>query len=795
MKSRKHFFTLIVVFLIFRTISNGQEKIYPGADEKTPARSEYFSWINNTNEGSTEKQTLINLDFFEWLNREYGMQVDIYAFDAGVIDGQHYYGSMDSKRFKQQFPNGFGPIVQKAKAMNTSLGLWGGPDGFGNTPQEEQQRINMMVSLVRDYNFTLFKMDAVCGQLRPEKQDAFCRMMDECRKYNPNLILLNHRLQLGKGTGHITTYLLGSAETYIDVHMVSRVTTPHHRTGAISRGLTPNLTRLAEDHGVCLSSCLDYWEDDLILQAFSRNLVVSPQIYGNPWFLRDDEYPRLARIFNLHRKYRDILVNGIVLPVKEYGPDALSRGDAATRLLTMKNLTWNPARYTITLDQSVGLVPKGTVLVKQYHPTEKIIGVYPFGSRVDIEVAPFRSCLVKLTTEEDKERSIEGCNYEIVKEVKGKPLEIRLLGMPGEKCKIKLRGDFSNYRSALLEKKDQPGLLQGKTIDIRFPGIPLKEDYHRKLGDMAERQVPEDAMTIYEATCFAADNNSLEVRSLYRSGPTGIPQVEVAREAFFKQETFVKRETWDKYLFDGDEKTVFSVSRRCAGMVAGAFRLDLGKTMQLDSLVIKFPEKSVSPEGIRGIVSAGLKTWKGVSLRGGKDWVIDLTKAGSIRYLCLSQSPMRICEVTGYRDNVQVDRSNWRASNIFKNYDDSGFMAAKAWSCNFKLDQIPEGSYLCIAVNGLHGTEKAFAAITVDGNPVGCPDRSPSYLSNVWEYQVASSDRNYTYYVPLTEEMAGKKIEAFLLASDKDIQIKPEVWITAYPAPYQAVDLTLYEKK
>lgn len=27
-----------------------------GADERTPSRSEYFSWINNTNEGSTEKR-------------------------------------------------------------------------------------------------------------------------------------------------------------------------------------------------------------------------------------------------------------------------------------------------------------------------------------------------------------------------------------------------------------------------------------------------------------------------------------------------------------------------------------------------------------------------------------------------------------------------------------------------------------------------------------------------------------------------------------------------------------------
>ena len=43
---------------------------YPqaGADESTPSRSHYFSWIDNTNEGSTERQTLANLDFFKCLH-------------------------------------------------------------------------------------------------------------------------------------------------------------------------------------------------------------------------------------------------------------------------------------------------------------------------------------------------------------------------------------------------------------------------------------------------------------------------------------------------------------------------------------------------------------------------------------------------------------------------------------------------------------------------------------------------------------------------------------------------------
>ena len=283
-----------------------QEKVFPGADEKTPSKAQYFSWINNTNEGTNEEHTRVNLDFFAWLKSEYGMQLDIYAFDAGAIDGARFYGSIYSDRFKKQFPNGFDPIYKQAKSMDIRLGVWGGPDGFGDTPQEEQARIDQMVKLCSDYEFALFKFDAVCGPLRPEKEDAFINMMTAARKHSPDLILLNHRLGLKKSKPHATTFLFGGAETYIDVHMTNSMTAPHHRAEALSRGLVPGLQRLTEDHGVCISSCLDYWDDDLVLQAFNRELILSPQIYGNPWLLNDDEFSKLARIYNLHKKYRDI---------------------------------------------------------------------------------------------------------------------------------------------------------------------------------------------------------------------------------------------------------------------------------------------------------------------------------------------------------------------------------------------------------------------------------------------------------------------------------------------------------
>ena len=434
---------LYIFLLIAANKFYGQQEVFPGADENTPSKSEYFSWINNTNEGATEKQTLINLDFFGWLKKEFGMQLDIYAFDAGAIDGKRFYGSMKSKRFKRQFPRGFDPIYRKASELGIRLGIWGGPDGFGDSPEEEKERIEQMVSLCRDYHFALFKFDAVCGPLRPAKEDAFIRMMKECRRYSPDLILLNHRLGLNKAKKYATTFLWEGAETYIDVFMTNNTTAPHHRAGALSRGLVPGLKRMTEDHGVCISSCLDYWDDDLILQAFNRNLILAPQIYGNPWLLRDDEYPDLARIFNLHKKYNDILVKGIVLPESRYGKYAVSRGDGDTGIITLRNLNWNPHNFNIAIDKECGVEHSGKKYkVIQVHPFMQYLGEYNYGGVVDVEVLPFRSAMFIITSGDYDEPLMQGVRYKIIKD-DDKKTEIELLGLPGTGKEIFL---VNNYK-------------------------------------------------------------------------------------------------------------------------------------------------------------------------------------------------------------------------------------------------------------------------------------------------------------------------------------------------------------
>ena len=327
----------VAINLLAITNGSGQSESINVIHELTPSKAVYFDWINRNWYGSNQNKVAANLRFFKWLHDEYGMQLDIYLMDAGDIDqgpncanshGLPAYGSLETEWFKKRFPDGFAPLVELARSFNCRLGIWLGPDGYGTSAEEAKKRKEMLVKFCKEYNFALFKFDACCSDLSPENQQNFIETMKECRVYSPDLIVLNHRITLnGEARKHTTTFLLEGRETYVDVNISNDVTAPHHRASNLARGLPPNLNRLTEDHGVCFSSALDGWDDDLILQAFNRNLILSPEIYGNPFLLNDDALARLARIYNIHRLYNDILVNGIQLPEEQYGKFAVSRGD------------------------------------------------------------------------------------------------------------------------------------------------------------------------------------------------------------------------------------------------------------------------------------------------------------------------------------------------------------------------------------------------------------------------------------------------------------------------------------
>lgn len=816
--------TSLVAAVLALSRAAGAAEQYPlaGADESTPSRSHYFSWINNTNEGSTEAQTLANLDFFQWLHDAYGMELDIYAFDAGTIDAPHYYGSITSERFKEHYPHGLDPLYEKAKSFGCRLGVWLGPDGFGDTPQEEKARMEMLVSLCRDYDFHLFKVDAVCGQLRTEKQDAFIRMLKQCRAYCPDLIVLNHRLNLGDGLPYVTTRLWGG-EAYIDVWRSNRSAATHNRACCIELGIPVDRPsgrpeRLVEDHGVCLSSALDYWEDDLYIQAFSRNLVLAPELYGNPWFLRDDEFPKLARIFNLCRRYRDRIVNGMLLPTERFGPHAVSRGDDATRIVVLRNTTWDPVTYSIPLDETIGLKGTRPVHVRRLHVSEEILGTFQTGQCVDVEVLPFRACVVLASREPSQELGVNGCAYEVVRDLAGKPAVLQLLGMPGTTAGVSLPRQPRPFTRAVLDGRPVSDLLQGKTVHVAFGGKKLTRPWHRKLSSLAPTAVPHDAEALYEATCFAANNNALEIRSKFRSGPTAIPQVKKARDAFFNQTLLVERGVWDRYLFDDDVNTFFRL--RTGAIGGGALRIDLGEPTEIDTLVLQRVDDRFAPQEAH--VSADLRMWRTVpvaiepeatptatvlrrSYTVDKEWTdigvhrlsIDVSGMGPVRYIRIAGRAENVGEIVGFRQHRKLDRTTWRASNVFASYPQAP--AQRAWMGQFRLDEAARGSYLVVACIGPHGPDGAYAALRVDGRYVGAPRRAVSYPANPWEYGNTRAHAGLSYFFPVTQDMIGKTIQAVVMQFESEDkqgkvalgQLKPEAWITAYLVPYETKELVL----
>ena len=749
-----------------------------GADQLTPSVPQYFSWINNTNEGSTEEQTLVNLEFFQYMKDTFGMTINIYAWDAGNFDGaSEGYGSLQSDKFKAQYPEEYVNVVKRAKEMGIRMGLWGSPDGFGDTPEEEKERFDFYVHLCRDYGFALFKIDGVCGQLRPEKAGVFAEMLRECRKYSPDLIVLNHRLPLYEAEKHVTTYLLGGAETYVDVHLSNGKTAMHNREYMFTRGHTEGLDRLAEDHGVCLSAAMDYFEDELIYQAFGRALIVAPEIYGNPWLLRDDELPKLARIYNLHKRIAPILVNGKLLP-ECYGASAVARGSKDKRFIVTGNDSWEKTTIKVKLGEEIGLEAEGRIAVNLHHPHEQHIGLFNAGDVVEIELMPYRATLIEVAAEAVAEPMFKDCIYEVVREAEdGEPLEIRLL-------------------------RDEEGL------------VDIVEKAPRYLGTLDKTQKePENGEFLYENAMFAIGNDTLEARSAKRAGKTKIPQVQAARDAFFNQLHYRLRGGEARWMFDGDENTFFDcysrVERgRAIRIDGGCLRVDFGKAIDCDRVEIEFfvpdvPTREVPLQNIPYVAeySCDLAKWelsKPMQLTVSKDQfdiqVVRFTKHtlydltgkklvasydvnAALRYLRIAEPMDRIYAVRLIKDGKEVKLDSVPfASNLQAHARRKPVALVKYGE--IRLPEIDRPSYLAVAVNGKHDDECVYCLTEADGKFIGFPRRAPDYKANHWEHWVRSTDENHTFYMDIPEELSGKTITVrALLHNAYKADVKVDVYL------------------
>jgi len=759
-----------------------------GADELTPSRPQYFSWINSTNEGSSESQTIANLEYFGWLKREYGMDLEIYAWDAGNLDGAGgTYEGFASGKLADQYPNGYGPVVEVAKKYGIRMGVWCGPDGFGDTDESAAARHELMVSLCRDYHFAQFKIDGVCGQLRPERRQNFVDMMKECRKYSPDLILLNHRLQLGIGEPYATTFLWNGQETYVDVFVGSNYPCPHNRGYLFFRGNVPGLQRLSEDHGVCISSCVDYYEDDLIYQAFGRCLILAPEIYGNPWLMRDDEQAHLARIYNLHRTYRDILVHGILLP-ESYGPSSVARGDGTTRFITTGNPTWSRKSIRVNLNGEIGLEKCGRVRVSVHHPYERFVGEFDYGECIEVDIPAFRATLIEVSAAEKALPMLTGCEYEVLHEERGGKID----------------------RVKVIRVFDKIGTTDGSAVPAALVDAPLFDNTIQEPVYLAAAQscdVPENAEQLFETANFGMDMDSLEARSLRRSGETAIPEVKAARDAFFAQRTYELRGCESRLAFDGREDTFFDgISKTFFGGFrrdGGCLRVDFGDTYDADYIMIEYfdinedmayeVKRQVLPP--KGDVSADLAEWRDTFIekvdivreetidilihsvhnivqRDGKRKRVYYAAGKGVRYFRLPRPVDRIYKIALVKDGEEICLKNPHVNNLLPSYRDrKPVCAAKSATVTVTPEMWRQDCYIAVGFDGRHGAEGAYAVAEMDGKLLHFPSRAPSYNANVWEcdaYFAMNSWEGYTYYLPVTEDMIGRELKVYALFMNED---------------------------
>ena len=263
---------------------------------------------------------------------------------------------------------------------------------------------------------------------------------------------------------------------------------------------------------------------------------------------------------------------------------------------------------------------------------------------------------------------------------------------------------------------------------------------------------------------------------------------------------FVNRGIWDRNLFDGDLHTHF-----VARLEDRTLRVDFGQPTRMDRIVVRMrdrEEPDLNPALHRfaddavAEVSADLRTWVTLAPAwSGKGTiaVLKVPSAEPIRYLRIAGAPRRIAEIEAYLGQRPLDRSGWRASNLLLSYVDAEAIAA--WTMSFTPEEIPANAVLAVAINGQHGNEGAYAALRLGGQPVGAPDRAVSYPSNTWEYYNIERDGNYTYYFPLSGEMTGRALDVVvLIMAGGENNVQPEVWLTAYPIPYETRELLLYEQ-
>ena len=292
-------------------------------------------------------------------------------------------------------------------------------------------------------------------------------------------------------------------------------------------------------------------------QAFGRASVLSPEMYGTFFFLGDEDYPRLARLIQLHKQLEPMLKHSVPLP----GGD-IAHADGASSLVLVRNMTWEPALKSIPLDASIGLAaaPGTPLTVRQRHPWEMLMkragdGAV-VGGTLPVELDPFSLRLIQIDTVAPAEPLVAGVPYEIVPGPDARSFDIKLLGTPGRKADVM----FLNFGDRTVRTgAGQPVPTGDKPWPVAFPGTPAAgPSFARLAGFRDDPAAAVDGPRLAELAKFTIDDDALEIREMVRlkREPSNLAEIEACR-AYMWDKVAAAEGTF-RNAFDGDPGTRWS---------------------------------------------------------------------------------------------------------------------------------------------------------------------------------------------------------------------------------------------
>lgn len=209
---------------------------------------------------------------------------------------------------RKKFPDGFRTIAEAAKRHNVKLGLWFGPDNYGDY-QYWSEDADVLLSFYREYGISYFKLDAIrCVNRECEKN--LVKMLSKVRKESGGAVVFNMDITGRERFGYLLHREFG--DLFLENRYTDRCSYYPHATlrnlwdlshyipaGRFQIEVLNNgrNTELYDD--ILAPACYD------IDYTFALVMAAKPLMWMELSGLQEESAKRLQKIIEVYKRYRD----------------------------------------------------------------------------------------------------------------------------------------------------------------------------------------------------------------------------------------------------------------------------------------------------------------------------------------------------------------------------------------------------------------------------------------------------------------------------------------------------------